>query len=61
MGTQIVIGKRHRLIKNVPTPTGMLYEGEVVTVTDMENVRVRVTDELGKIHWVIPTDLELIV
>ncbi len=61
MATQIIIGKKHKVVRNVPSPDGMLYEGEVVTVTDMENVRVRVTDELGKIHWVIPTDLELIV
>ena len=61
MGTQIIIGKKHKVIKNTPTPNGMLYEGEVVKVTNMENTRVRVTDELGKIHWVIPSDLELIV
>ena len=61
MATQIIIGKQHRVVHNVPSPDGMLYEGEVVTVTDMETTRVRVTDELGKIHWVSPRDLELIV
>ena len=61
MATQIIIGEKHRVVRNVPSPDGMLYEGEVVKVTNMENTRVRVTDELGKIHWVIPSDLELIV
>ena len=61
MATQIIIGEKHRVVRNVPSPDGMLYEGEVVKVTNMQNTRVRVTDELGKIHWVIPSDLELIV
>ena len=60
MANHIQIGKKHKVIRNVPTPDGMLYEGEVVKVTDMENTRVRVTDDLGKIYWIEPKHLELI-
>ena len=61
MANQIVIGKQHRVTKDVPTPDGMLYEGEVVKVTSMENERVRVTDELGRIYYISPRSLQLIV
>ena len=61
MANQVQINKKHRVIENVPTPNGMLYEGEIVKVTDMDNNRVRVTDELGRIYYISPRDLELIV
>ena len=61
MATQIIIGKKHRVIGNVPTPDGMLYEGDVVKVTSMDTDKVRVTDELGRIYYISPRSLQLIV
>tara|TARA_B100000131_G_C18092661_1_gene602803 strand:+ start:1699 stop:1884 length:186 start_codon:yes stop_codon:yes gene_type:complete len=60
MSSHIIIGKKHKVVRNVPTPDGMLYEGEVVKVTDMETTRVRVTDDLGKIYWIEPKHLQVI-
>ena len=63
MGTQIIIGKKHKLIKDTPTPSGMLYEGDVVTVTDLQGghtEQARVEDMLGRIFHITPRVLELI-
>tara|TARA_Y100001963_G_C6586552_1_gene355966 strand:+ start:503 stop:688 length:186 start_codon:yes stop_codon:yes gene_type:complete len=60
MANQIVLGKKHKVLKNVPTPDGMLYEGEIVKVTSLENDRVRVTDELGRIYYISHRAVELI-
>tara|TARA_B100000287_G_C20298557_1_gene648892 strand:+ start:293 stop:487 length:195 start_codon:yes stop_codon:yes gene_type:complete len=64
MGIKVVVGKRHRLIKNVPTPNGMLYENDIVTVTDLSGVHsetARVEDMTGRIFHINPRMLELIV
>jgi len=64
MGTQIVVGKKHRIIKNTPTPSGMLYENDVVIVTDLSGgheERARVEDMTGRIFHITPRVLELIV
>ena len=61
MASQVQINKKHRVIENVPTPDGMLYEGEIVIATDMDNNKVRVTDDLGRIYHIDPRKLELIV
>ena len=63
MGTQVVIGKRHRITKNTPTPNGMLYEGDIVVVTDLaggHTEQARVEDMLGRIFHINPRVLELI-
>ena len=64
MGNQIIIGKKHRIIKNVPTPNGMLYENDIVIVTDLKgshDERARVEDMTGRIYHITPRVLELIV
>ena len=64
MGNQIIIGKKHKLIKNVPTPNGMLYENDVVIVTDLTGGHTeiaRVEDMTGRIFHISPRVLELIV
>ena len=64
MGTQIIIGKRHRITKNTPTPNGMLYENDVVILTDLtggHDERARVEDLMGRIFHITPRVLELIV
>ena len=63
MGTQIVIGKKHRITKNTPTPSGMLYENDVVIVTDLtggHSEQARVEDMVGRIFHISPRVLELI-
>ena len=62
MGTQIIIGQKHKVIKNTPTPNGMLYEGDVVVVTDLaggHTEQARVEDMLGRIFHINPHLLEL--
>ena len=64
MGNQIIIGKKHRIIKNIPTPNGMLYENDIVVVTDLKgshDERARVEDMMGRIYHITPRVLELIV
>ena len=64
MGTQIIIGKKHRIVKNTPTPSGMLYEGDIVTVTELSGghtEQARVEDMLGRIFHISPRVLQLIV
>ena len=64
MRNQLIIGKKHRITKNVPTPNGMLYENDVVTVTDLKgshDERARVEDMTGRIYHITPRVLELIV
>ena len=63
MGTQIIIGKKHKIIKNTPTPNGMLYENDVVIVTELtggHDERARVEDMTGRIFHISPRVLELI-
>ena len=63
MGTQIVIGKKHRITKNTPTPNGMLYENDVVIVTELtggHDERARVEDMTGRIFHISQRVLELI-
>ena len=64
MGNQIIVGKKHKLIKNIPTPNGMLYENDVVIVTDLtggHTETARVEDMTGRIYHISPRVLELIV
>ena len=63
MGTQIIIGKKNKIIKNTPTPNGMLYENDVVIVTELtggHDERARVEDMTGRIFHISPRVLELI-
>ena len=63
MGTHIINGKKHKIIKNTPTPNGMLYENDVVIVTELtggHDERARVEDMTGRIFHISPRVLELI-
>ena len=64
MGNQIIIGKKHRVTKNTPTPNGILYENDIVIVTDLKgshDERARVEDMTGRIFHISPRVLQLIV
>ena len=62
MANQIIIGKKHRVIKNVPTSDGMLYENDIVIVTDLSSGETaRVEDMTGRIFHISPRVLQLIV
>ena len=63
MGFQIIVGKKHRIVKNTPTPNGMLYENDVVKVTELtggHSETARVEDMTGRIFHINPRLLELI-
>ena len=64
MGTKIVVGEKHKIIKNTPTPNGMLYENDIVIVTEVtrgHSETARVEDMLGRIFHISHRVLEVIV
>ena len=54
---EINIGDKVRIIKNIPSVDGMLYENSIVKISefDVDNKNIRVIDTLGKVWWVDPT------
>ena len=56
---KLKIGERVRVEKNIPSPNGMLYKNTIVKVDEFnqKNKTIRVTDGLGKIWWINPSDV----
>ena len=52
--SKINIGDKVRIIKNIPSVDGMLYENSIVKINEYDeiNKKIRVTDSLGKVWWV---------
>ena len=63
MANQVIVGKKHKVTKNTPTPNGMLYDGDIVTLTELyeNSTRARIEDMMGRIYHINPILLELIV
>ena len=55
--SKINIGDKVRIIKNIPSVDGMLYENSIVKINEYDeiNKKIRVTDSLGKVWWVEPS------
>jgi len=53
------IGERVRIEKDIPSPNGMLYKNQVVKLDEWntETKKIRVTDSLGKVWWVNPSEV----
>ena len=56
---KLTIGERVRIEKDIPSPNGMLYKNQVVKLDEWntETKKIRVTDSLGKVWWVNPSEV----
>ena len=56
---ELKIGERVRIEKDIPSPNGMLYKNQVVKLDEWntETKKIRVTDSLGKVWWVNPSEV----
>ena len=53
------IGQRVRVEVDIPSPNGMLYKDSIVKLDEfnIKTKKIRVTDSLGKIWWVEPSQV----
>ena len=58
-GRSLQIGKRVRVEQDIPSENGMLYKNSIVKLDEMntKTKKVRVTDSLGKVWWIEPTQV----
>ena len=56
---KLEIGSRVRIEVDIPSPDGMLYKDSIVKVDEFNSKtkKIRVTDSLGKIWWIEPTQV----
>ena len=55
----IRVGDKVKIIKDIPTSDGMLYENTIVKVNEIVNTKIRVTDTIGKIWHVVSSDVSI--
>ena len=53
------LGQRVRIQEDIPSPEGMLYKNSIVKLDEFNdtNKKIRVTDNLGKVWWIEPTQV----
>ena len=58
-GRTLTVGKRVRVEQDIPSENGMLYKISIVKLDEMntKTKKVRVTDSLGKVWWIEPTQV----
>ena len=58
-GRKLSIGQRVRIEEDIPSENGMLYKHQIVKLDEFNDKtnKVRVTDNLGKVWWVEPTQV----
>ena len=58
-GRELKIGQRVRVEENIPSENGMLFKDSIVKLDEFNNKtkRIRVTDNLGKVWWVEPSQV----
>ena len=56
---ELKIGERVRLEKDLVGVDGVLYKNSIVKIDEWneKNTSIRVTDNMGKIWWVVPTQV----
>ena len=56
---ELEIGQRVRIQENIPSVYGMLYKDSIVKLDEWnkKTKKIRVTDSLGKIWWVEPSQV----
>ena len=58
-GRELSIGQRVRIENDIPSENGMLYKHTIVKLDEWNDKtkKVRVTDSLGKVWWVEPSQV----
>jgi len=58
-GRELSIGQRVRIETDIPSENGMLYKDSIVKLDEFNDTtkKIRVTDNLGKVWWVEPTQV----
>ena len=58
-GRGLEIGQRVRIEVDIPSENGMLYKHSIVKLDEFNDKtnKVRVTDSLGKVWWVEPSQV----
>ena len=58
-GRELSIGQRVRIEVDIPSENGMLYKDSIVKLDEWNDTtkKIRVTDSLGKIWWVEPSQV----
>ena len=56
---KLKVGERVRIEKDIPTIDGMLYKNTIVKLDEWNETtkKIRVTDSLGKVWWVNPSQV----
>tara|TARA_Y100000034_G_C6588071_1_gene255357 strand:+ start:244 stop:456 length:213 start_codon:yes stop_codon:yes gene_type:complete len=56
---QLSIGQRVRIEVDIPSENGMLYKDSIVKLDEFNDTtkKIRVTDSLGKVWWVEPSQV----
>ena len=52
------IGDRVRILKNIPSVDGTLYEGDRCKIDEMGK-KIRITDAMGRIWYVSKNDIQV--
>ena len=58
-GRCLEVGKRVCVQEDIPSENGMLYKNSVVKLDEWNETtkKIRVTDNLGKVWWIEPTQV----
>ena len=58
-GRELSIGQRVRIEFDIPSENGMLYKDTIVKLDEFNDTtkKIRVTDSLGKVWWVEPSQV----
>ena len=56
---ELAIGQRVRIEVDIPSENGMLYKDTIVKLDEFSDLtkKIRVTDSLGKIWWIEPSQV----
>ena len=56
---KLKIGERVRVEKDIPSENGMLYKNSLVKLDEWNDStkKIRVTDSLGKVWWIEPSQV----
>ena len=58
-GRTLQVGKRVCVQNDIPSENGMLYKNSIVKLDEWNDStkKIRVTDNLGKVWWIEPTQV----
>jgi hypothetical protein len=58
-GRKISLGQKVCVQLDIPSPDGMLYKDSIVKVSEWNDStkKIRVTDNLGKVWWIEPSQV----